>query len=59
MNELIVTEMISLDGVIEAPGGEDGYRNAGWTFQGIEFDPAAYEMKAPNSKKLARFCWAE
>ena len=30
MREIIVTEMLSLDGVIEAPGGETGYRNAGW-----------------------------
>lgn len=31
---------------MEAPGGEAGYRNAGWTFNEIEFDPAAYELKA-------------
>jgi dihydrofolate reductase len=42
---LIVTAFVSLDGVMEAPGGEPGYRNAGWTFQDIEFDPAAYEIK--------------
>ena len=27
------------------PGGEPGYRNTGWTFRDIEFDPAAYELK--------------
>jgi dihydrofolate reductase len=42
---LIVTAFTSLDGVVEAPGGEPGYRNAGWTFQDIAFDPAAYEIK--------------
>lgn len=42
---LISTAFVSLDGVIEAPGGEPGYRNAGWTAEGIEFDPAAYEIK--------------
>ena len=31
---------MSLDGVMEAPGGDD-YRNAGWTFQEVEFNPAA------------------
>ena len=46
MREIIVTEMLSLDGVIEAPGGEAGYRNAGWTFNDVEFDPAAYELKS-------------
>jgi dihydrofolate reductase len=30
MRELIVTEFISLDGVMEAPGGEPGYRHTGW-----------------------------
>lgn len=30
MRELIVTQFISLDGVMEAPGGEPGYRHTGW-----------------------------
>ena len=45
MRTVIVTAFVSLDGVMEGPGGEVGYRNSGWTFQGIEFDPAAYEIK--------------
>ncbi|MDN4175549.1 dihydrofolate reductase family protein [Nocardioides sp. SOB77] len=45
MRTLIVTAFMSLDGVMEAPGGEPGYRNTGWTFTDIEFDPAAYELK--------------
>ncbi|CCQ16365.1 Bifunctional deaminase-reductase domain protein [Rhodococcus sp. AW25M09] len=45
MRTLIVTAFVSLDGVMEAPGGEAGYRNSGWTFEGIEFDPAVYEIK--------------
>jgi dihydrofolate reductase len=44
MRTLIVTAFISADGVMEAPGGGD-HRSAGWTFNGIEFDPAAYELK--------------
>jgi dihydrofolate reductase len=33
MGRIIVTEYVSLDGVIEAPGGgEDHYKHAGWTF---------------------------
>ena len=44
MRTLIVTAFVSADGVMEGPGGGD-YRNAGWTFKGIEFDPAAYEIK--------------
>jgi dihydrofolate reductase len=44
MRTLIVTAFVSLDGVMEAPGNGD-YRNAGWTFKDIVFDPAAYQMK--------------
>ncbi|WP_100447298.1 dihydrofolate reductase family protein [Glycomyces xiaoerkulensis] len=45
MRTLIVTAFVSLDGVMEAPGGEAGYRNTGWTFKTVEFDEAAYEIK--------------
>jgi dihydrofolate reductase len=45
MRTLIVTAFVSLDGVMEAPGGEPGYRNAGWTFKDVPFDEAAYELK--------------
>lgn len=45
MRTLITTAFVSLDGVVEGPGGEPGYRNAGWTFKDIEFDEAAYELK--------------
>ncbi|UTI63050.1 dihydrofolate reductase family protein [Paraconexibacter antarcticus] len=45
MTRIIVTAFVSADGVMEAPGGEAGYRNAGWTFKDVEFDPAAYELK--------------
>jgi len=45
MRTLITTAFISLDGVVEAPGGEPGYRNSGWTFKDIPFDEAAYELK--------------
>ena len=34
MGRIVVTEFISLDGVVEAPGGED-FKYPGWTF---EFD---------------------
>jgi dihydrofolate reductase len=35
MGQIVVTEFISLDGVIEAPGGGEGFKHDGWTF---EFD---------------------
>jgi len=33
MGRIVVTEFISLDGVIEAPGGGEDYRHGGWTFE--------------------------
>ena len=33
MGRIVVTEFISLDGVIEAPGGEEGFKHTGWTFE--------------------------
>jgi len=30
MGQIVVSEFVSLDGVIEAPGGEPGYKHAGW-----------------------------
>jgi dihydrofolate reductase len=38
------TEFISLDGVVDSPGGGD-HPHAGWTFKDVEFDEAAYEIK--------------
>jgi dihydrofolate reductase len=45
MRTLITTAFVSLDGVVEAPGGEKGHRSTGWTFKDIEFLPDAYELK--------------
>ena len=30
MGRIVVTEFISLDGVIEDPGGSEDYRHGGW-----------------------------
>jgi dihydrofolate reductase len=32
MGRIVVTEFISLDGVIEAPGGGEDFKHGGWTF---------------------------
>lgn len=45
MTKIIVTAFVSADGVMEAPGGEPGYRNSGWTFTEVAFEAAAYEIK--------------
>ena len=33
MGRIIVTEFVSLDGVMEAPGGGENFKHAGWTFK--------------------------
>lgn len=48
MRTLISTAFVSLDGVVDSPGGgspSEQHRSGGWTFQDIEFLPEAYELK--------------
>jgi dihydrofolate reductase len=33
MGRIVVTEFVSLDGVMEAPGGGEDYKHQGWTFE--------------------------
>ena len=33
MGRIVVTEFVSLDGVMEAPGGGESFRHGGWTFE--------------------------
>ncbi|AZM49306.1 deaminase [Streptomyces sp. WAC 06738] len=51
MRTLISTAFVSLDGVMEAPGGEPGYRNSGWTFKETEFLPEAYALKGEEQEE--------
>jgi len=51
MRTLISSAFISLDGVVEGPGGEPGYRNSGWTFTDVEFDPEAFEIKGREQRE--------
>jgi dihydrofolate reductase len=44
MRTLVVTEFITLDGIVDSPGGGD-HPHAGWTFKDVEFDEAAYDIK--------------
>jgi dihydrofolate reductase len=43
MRKLIVTEFVSLDGVMEAPGGEAGYPHAGWVGRLFSDELGAYK----------------
>jgi dihydrofolate reductase len=33
VGRIVVTEFVSLDGVMEDPGGSENYKHSGWTFQ--------------------------
>jgi dihydrofolate reductase len=33
MGRIVVTEFVSVDGVVEAPGGGEGFRHDGWSFE--------------------------
>jgi len=33
MGRIVITEFVSLDGVMEAPGGGESFRHGGWTFE--------------------------
>lgn len=43
MRKLIVTEFVSLDGVMEAPGGEPGYAHSGWVAEFFDDELGAYK----------------
>jgi dihydrofolate reductase len=47
MRTLITTAFVSLDGVIDSPGGgpTEPHRSGGWTFKDLEFREEAYELK--------------
>jgi dihydrofolate reductase len=44
MGRVIVTEFVSLDGVMEAPGGEPGYAHSGWTMDFADGGQYAYKL---------------
>jgi dihydrofolate reductase len=44
MSRLIVTEFVSLNGVIEAPGGEEGHPHTGWVFDYHGPEQEKYKM---------------
>ena len=53
MRALIYTAFVSLDGVVDSPGPEPGYRNSGWTVNDIEFRPEVYEIKGREQEEAS------
>jgi len=48
MRTLIYTAFVSLDGVVDSPGGgaAEAHRSGGWTFKDLKFIEEVYEIKA-------------
>jgi dihydrofolate reductase len=44
MSRLIVTEFVTLDGVMEAPGGEPGHPHSGWVFDFMGPEQQQYKL---------------
>lgn len=61
MGEIVVTEFISLDGVMEGPGSEDPFEHAGWSFdfdRGDEGDQFKVdELMAADAQLLGRITY--
>ncbi|MBM2619560.1 dihydrofolate reductase family protein [Actinoplanes sp. LDG1-06] len=46
MRNLVWTGFMSLDGVVDSPGGTvEGHRSGGWVFQDLDFVPEAWSLK--------------
>lgn len=52
MRKLIVTEFVSLDGVMEAPGGEAGYAHAGWVGPYFSDELGAYKGEEQDAAEV-------
>jgi dihydrofolate reductase len=44
MGKLIVSEFVTLDGVMEAPGGEEGHPYSGWVFDYMSPEQERYKL---------------
>jgi dihydrofolate reductase len=58
MGKLVVTEFVSLDGIIEDPGGAESFRHGGWTFEFQTGDASGQfkfkELMASDAQLLGR-----
>ena len=57
MRKIVVSEFMSLDGVVEDPGGAEGYEHGGWTFAYWNDEVAAFkseELLASDALLLGR-----
>ncbi len=65
MGKIVVSEFVSLDGVMEDPGGAEGFKHGGWTFasntaagRSSSAVPNRSSGKLRNSSTPMPCCWA-
>jgi dihydrofolate reductase len=52
MARIVVTEFVSVDGVMEDPGGAEGFKYGGWTFEiGMGDDGGAFKLEETMSSE--------
>jgi len=64
MGRIIATEFVSLDGVVEAPGGDEDFEYAGWSFEidrgeegnKVKLDGATRRSSAVISRRKSAAC---
>ena len=56
MRELVYTAFMSLDGVVDSPGGGPGeeHRSGGWVFKDIEFGPEGVRAQGRGARRRRR-----
>src|SRR6266567_8887189 len=55
MRKIIVSEYVTLDGVMEDPGGAEGFKHGGWSFGfGVQNSSS---INSRNSSPAMRFYW--
>ena len=52
MRHIVVTELVTLDGIVDSPGGGD-HPHGGWTFKDVELDMAAYDIKGRETEQAS------
>src|SRR5438105_1277449 len=62
MGKIVVTEFVSLDGVMEDPGGSESFKHGGWTFEVDRGEGMAFKLEetmATDALLLGRVTYEE
>jgi len=62
MRRIVISEFVSLDGVVEDPGGAEKFKHGGWSFKFRDGQVPKYkmdELKASDSLLLGRVTYEE